>query len=54
MIASAYLDLGELDDARIWLERARTAAGPDAALQRRIRTLAQQLASAADAPEDAP
>jgi tetratricopeptide (TPR) repeat protein len=43
MIARGYGRLGESDEARAWLRRARTAAGPDPALQSQIRRLADSL-----------
>jgi tetratricopeptide (TPR) repeat protein len=43
MIARGYSRLGESDEARAWLRRARTAAGPDPTLQSQIRRLADSL-----------
>jgi tetratricopeptide (TPR) repeat protein len=43
MIARGHLRLGEAEEARAWLGRARKAAGPDAALRRKIHELSERL-----------
>jgi tetratricopeptide (TPR) repeat protein len=47
MIARGHLRLGEAEQARAWLARARKAAGPDPVLRRKIRELGKRIPPAA-------
>ena len=54
MIAQNHLRLGEADEARTWLRRARAAAGGDPSLQSQIRRLADRIRQVSPDPRVEP